>query len=96
MNRELLYKLACFWNDRDTNDITDGMNVQTFMDWMEAQDPLVDAPRECVRSVLAQSWLSNNYQLLWRVCSCVCLLLCLPDTVWDACARACVGVCMCL
>jgi len=34
------YKLAAFWLDRDTDDITDGKNFQEFMDHVEKHDPI--------------------------------------------------------
>jgi len=48
MNRDILYRLAAFWFDRDTDDVTGGRNVQTFMDWAEEQDPLVDVPKDYI------------------------------------------------
>ena len=30
-----------FWNDRDDEDITGGLNIQLFTEWMEDQDPLL-------------------------------------------------------
>ena len=30
----MLYKAACFWYDRDTPDVTGGMNVHHFTEWM--------------------------------------------------------------
>lgn len=41
-NEEILYKLACFWNDRETDDITGGRHMQAFLDWAESVDPIVD------------------------------------------------------
>ncbi|CAL6295663.1 unnamed protein product [Bathycoccus prasinos] len=42
------YKLATFWNDRDTPDITEGLNLQEFIDEMERRDPMIDTPRQMV------------------------------------------------
>jgi len=42
------YKLATFWNDRDTPDVTEGLNLQEFLDEMEARDPVIKAPDEMV------------------------------------------------
>lgn len=46
MKREILHRLACFWYDRDTDDVTGGRNIQTFMDWAQAEDPMDEAPKE--------------------------------------------------
>ena len=40
--------LAMFWNDRDTPDVTMGLNLQEFIDEMEARDPVVRAPADMV------------------------------------------------
>ena len=37
MKSDILYRLACFWNDRDTDDVTGGRNIQTFMDWAQGE-----------------------------------------------------------
>jgi aarF domain-containing kinase len=38
------YRLACFWNDRNTDDVTEGLNLQEFQDWAEGTDPQVSIP----------------------------------------------------
>lgn len=45
---DVSYKLATFWNDRDTPDVTEGLNLQEFLDEMEARDPVIKAPDEMV------------------------------------------------
>ena len=45
---DVAYKLAVFWNDRDTPDVTEGMNLQEFIDEMERRDPVVRAPEDMV------------------------------------------------
>ena len=39
--RDIAYLHSAFWNDRDTDDVTGGRNIQTFMDWIEEMDPVV-------------------------------------------------------
>lgn len=41
---DVLFRLATFWNDRNTKDVTDGRNLQEFQDWAEAEDPQVSVP----------------------------------------------------
>lgn len=41
---DVMYRLACFWNDRNTVDVTNGLNLQEFQDWAEAEDPQVFVP----------------------------------------------------
>lgn len=48
MDPHILWCLATFWNDRDSDDVTRGMNVQVFMDWMQSTDPLLELPQEYV------------------------------------------------
>ena len=40
-DKEVHVRLATFWNDRNTEDITHGLNLQEFQDWAEAEDPQV-------------------------------------------------------
>lgn len=42
------FKLATFWNDRDTPDVTEGLNLQEFLDEMQSRDPVIKAPDEMV------------------------------------------------
>ena len=45
---EVSFKLATFWNDRDTPDVTEGLNLQEFLVEMQARDPVIKAPDEMV------------------------------------------------
>ena len=45
---EVTLKLSTFWNDRDTPDVTEGLNLQEFLDEMQARDPVIKAPDEMV------------------------------------------------
>lgn len=47
-DKDVAYRLAMFWNDRDTPDVTMGLNLQEFIDEMEARDPVVRAPTDMV------------------------------------------------
>ena len=64
------YKLATFWNDRDTPDITEGLNLQEFIDEMERRDPMIDTPRQMVMisrvSVLLRG-MGNAFDMRLRV-----------------------------
>lgn len=40
MNPDIIYRTAVFFNCRDSDDITLGMNVSKFMDWLEHSDPV--------------------------------------------------------
>ena len=44
--RDIAYLHSAFWNDRDTPDVCGNMNIQTFMDWCEDQDPMLQLPDE--------------------------------------------------
>lgn len=48
MNEDVIYRMAAFWNDRDTDDILQGLNVHTFMEHMEATDPTVQVNDEFI------------------------------------------------
>lgn len=66
MKPDILLKTARFWNDRDTVDVTNGLNVQLFMEWLHEQDPVVELPDEFVMasrvSILLRG-MGNAFQL---------------------------------
>jgi aarF domain-containing kinase len=39
-NPEILYRVCCFWNDREDPHVTGGLNISEFIDAMEAADPV--------------------------------------------------------
>lgn len=45
---DIHYRYAAFWYDRDTQDVTMGMNVHRFLEWMHETDPVVHLPDEFV------------------------------------------------
>ena len=47
-NEDIIYRLNCFYFDRNTQDICDGMNIATFLDYCEKIDPMVQAPLKFV------------------------------------------------
>ncbi len=52
-NPDVLYRLACFYYDRDTIDIMGEkngkpLNMAEFLDWAEAEDPMVITPADYV------------------------------------------------
>ena len=69
---DVAYRLAVFWNDRDTDDVTGGLNLQEFIDEMEARDPVVRAPTDMVMiarvSVLLRG-IANAFNVRLRVAS---------------------------
>ena len=48
MRSDILYKMAAFWYDRDSDDVTGGMNVHSFTEWLHVQDPVTFLPDEYV------------------------------------------------
>jgi aarF domain-containing kinase len=48
MNGEVIYRTVVFWNDRDTPDVTKGMNVHQFSEWLDATDPVVHVNDEFI------------------------------------------------
>lgn len=46
MDREIAYLMSTFYNDRDSADIMHGHNMATFIDWLQARDPMVRLPEE--------------------------------------------------
>ena len=42
------YKMSAFYNDRDTPDVTHGLSIASFIDYLEAQDPMVKLPEDYI------------------------------------------------
>eukprot|EP00808_Paulinella_micropora_P022499 g53492.t1 len=69
MNHEMAYRLCAFWNDRDTPDITGGRNLQAFLDYIQEQDPIIDANDElvmCSRVSMMMRGMANAFGLKLR------------------------------
>jgi len=43
-NEDIIYRHACFYNDRDTPDILQGRNMHLFLEWMEREDSCLEMP----------------------------------------------------
>lgn len=46
--KEIAYLMSTFYNDRDTEEISHGMNISEFIDWLQSQDPMVRLPEEYI------------------------------------------------
>lgn len=47
-NKDIIYRLNVFYFDRNSEDICQGMNIATFLDYCESKDPMVQAPLKFV------------------------------------------------
>lgn len=45
-NEEIGYLFSAFYNDRNSPDIVGKLNIKSFIDWLEAQDPMVQLPEQ--------------------------------------------------
>jgi len=43
---EVGYLLSSFYNDRDTPDVLQGMNISIFIDWAQNKDPVIELPED--------------------------------------------------
>ncbi|KAI0566184.1 hypothetical protein FGB62_11g213 [Gracilaria domingensis] len=70
MDGDIIYRTAAFFNCRDSEDVTLGMNVSTFMEWLEQSDPVEKINDEFVMagrvSVLLRG-MANAFGLKLRV-----------------------------
>jgi aarF domain-containing kinase len=69
MNRDIIWRLTAFWNDRDDDSVTGGRNVQTFMDWAEETDPMdqpVDAFIMAARVSVMMRGMGNAFGIRMR------------------------------
>jgi aarF domain-containing kinase len=64
---DVCYKLAVFWYDRNSKDITGGRNLQEFMEAMEAEDPSGGLPEDLI--------MPGRVSVMMRACTFL-LLLC--------------------
>jgi len=46
MRRDLMYLYAQVTLDQDNKTVTQGMHIKNFMEWMQAEDPVIELPRE--------------------------------------------------
>ena len=44
----IAYLFCTFYNDRNTPDICGDMNISQFIDWLQAQDPMVRVPEDYI------------------------------------------------
>jgi len=47
---DIQYRLAQFWHDRNTKDVLGDWNPQTFQDWCQWQDPVVEMNRDLIQA----------------------------------------------
>jgi aarF domain-containing kinase len=45
-NEDVAYRMCCFWNDQDTAEVMQGLNIAEFLDAMEARDPIKQVPED--------------------------------------------------
>lgn len=70
MDPDCLYRRACFFHDRDTDDITGGKNIQLFMEEMNRLDPVVEQSGEFIlvgRVSFLMRGMGNAFNLMLRV-----------------------------
>jgi predicted unusual protein kinase regulating ubiquinone biosynthesis (AarF/ABC1/UbiB family) len=43
---DIAYLMSAIYNDRDTEEITQGKNIAEFLDWLESEDPMILLPED--------------------------------------------------
>ena len=64
------YRAACFWSDRDTPDVLGTHNLATFIDALEAEDPMIQLPEAYImasRVSIMLRGMGNAFGLKLRV-----------------------------
>lgn len=64
------YLMSCFYNDRDSADVCGDKNIGSFIDWLEAEDPMVQLPEAfifCSRVSIMMRGMGNAFGLKMRV-----------------------------
>lgn len=67
---DIAYSMSVFYNDRDTEDICGKRNIASFIDWMEAEDPMVELPEAyifCARVSLMLRGMGNAFGVKLRI-----------------------------
>ena len=70
MDPECLYRRACFFHDRDTDDITHGKNIQLFMEEVNKIDPVVSQSGDYIllgRMNFLMRGMGNAFNLSLRI-----------------------------
>jgi aarF domain-containing kinase len=70
MNEDVIYRTTVFWNDRDTDDVTMGLSVHHFSEWLDETDPVVHVNDEfimCGRVSFLLRGVANAFGLQVRV-----------------------------
>lgn len=70
MNEDIIYRTAVFWNDRDTDDVTMGMDIHHFVEYLNNTDPPVTVNDEfimCGRVSVLLRGVANAFGLRVRV-----------------------------
>ncbi len=58
---DIAYRMACFYNDRYTNDVMQGHNLATFMDHCESEDPMIQLAADYLFAMRASMMLRGNW-----------------------------------
>lgn len=69
-DEDCIYRTAVFWNDRDTEDITLGMDVHHFLEYLDETDPAVQINDEFImvgRTSMLLRGMANAFGLRLRV-----------------------------
>lgn len=48
MKDDVTYLLGKFWNDNNSREVVGDMNPQVFIDWCEAEDPVIEVPQDVI------------------------------------------------
>ena len=48
MKEDIGYRHSCFYNDRSTDDVTGGRNMNEFVEWVQKEDPIVYIPENFI------------------------------------------------
>ena len=67
---EIGYLAAVFQSDRDTVDICGEKNIASFVDWLEAQDPMIQLPEAYIflyRTSIMMRGMGNAFGIKLRI-----------------------------
>mmetsp|Transcript_39636 Transcript_39636/g.157606 ORF Transcript_39636/g.157606 Transcript_39636/m.157606 type:complete len:133 (-) Transcript_39636:1516-1914(-) len=67
---DVMYRRACFFHDRDSDDVTEGLNIQLFMEEMDRRDPVISMADEFImvgRLSFLMRGLGNAFNISLRI-----------------------------
>lgn len=64
MKADIQWRVATFWNDHDSKEVTNGMNIHHFLEWVDKEDPVESLPDEYIMAARTAVLLRGEHSRL--------------------------------